>query len=61
MAKVKDMMEDLEQEAFERGAIDAYYGRQPTPLGRYKQFERIAYANGYDTEPYGQKDHGYEE
>ena len=29
MARVKDMIEDLIQEAHEAGAIDAYYGRRP--------------------------------
>ena len=29
MAKVKDMIEDLIQEAHEVGAMDAYYGRPP--------------------------------
>jgi hypothetical protein len=61
MAKVKDMIEDLTQEAYEVGAMDAYYGRQPRLRYGYGQFEKEAYLNGYETQPYGEKDYGYDD
>ena len=61
MAKVKNMIEDLIQEAHEVGAMDAYYGRPPRLRYGYGQFEKEAYLNGYETQPYGEKDYGYDD
>jgi len=61
MAKVKDMIEDLIQEAYEVGAMDAYYGRPARLRYGYGQFEKEAYLNGYETQPYGEKDYGYDD
>ena len=49
------------QDAYEKGAKDVYYGK----VSNMKQFltgeERSAYWNGYNDEPYGRKDNGYDE
>lgn len=44
--------------AFDRGGIDAYYGRMPK-TGNMTPREVEAYMLGWDTEPYGTKDNGY--
>jgi len=45
----------------EQGATTAYYGRHMMyPKGLTKEQE-AAYWNGYNDEPYGRKDYGYEE
>jgi hypothetical protein len=47
--------------AYEHGAKDVYYGR----VSNMKQFltkeQKAAYWNGYNDEPYGRKDYGYDE
>jgi len=46
---------------YEQGATTAYYGRHMMyPKGLTKEQE-AAYWNGYNDEPYGRKDYGYEE
>ena len=46
---------------YDQGATTTYYGRRAMyPKGLTKEQE-AAYWNGYNDEPYGRKDYGYEE
>lgn len=50
---------------YDKGAIDAYYGRSGD-LSSWKEQsltaeQKDAYLNGYNDEPYGRKDNGYDE
>ena len=50
---------------YDKGATDAYYGRTGD-LSSWKEQvltkeQKAAYWNGYNDEPYGRKDYGYEE
>lgn len=51
---------------YEKGATDAYYGRSGNLSAWKEQFpltkeQKAAYWNGYNDEPYGRKDYGYDE
>ena len=50
---------------YDKGATDAYYGRTGD-LSSWKEQvltkeQKAAYWNGYNDEPYGRKDYGYDE
>ena len=49
------------KESYELGAIDAYYGRRRELTNRLTDEQKAAYWNGYNDEPYGRKDNGYDE
>ena len=49
------------ESCYEAGANDVYYGyRRKTIEGLTKE-QKAAYWNGYNDEPYGRKDYGYDE
>ena len=53
------------KDLYEKGATDAYYGRTGD-LSSWKEQgltkeQKAAYWNGYNDEPYGRKDYGYDE
>jgi len=60
MGKVNAMYQDKVEAEYERGATDAYYGRQRTP-NVSDEYLLEAYLEGYDEMPYGEKDYGYDE
>jgi len=60
MSKVNAMYQDKVEAEYERGATDAYYGRQRTP-NTSDEYLLEAYLEGYDEKPYGEKDYGYDE
>ena len=60
MAKVNAMYQDKVEAEYERGAINAYYGRRPNP-NRTDVHLLEAHMEGYDEKPYGEKDHGYDD
>jgi hypothetical protein len=59
MGKVNAMHQDKVEAEYERGATDAYYGRQRTP-NISDEYLLEAYLEGYDERPYGEKDYGDE-
>jgi len=61
MGKIKAMFQQELEDAFEKGAIDAYYGKGVSLYPSYKAEHREAYFNGYETEPYGRKEYGYDD
>ena len=60
MGKVNGMYQDKVEAEYERGAKDAYYGRKQTP-NTSDVYLMESYLEGYDEQPYGEKDYGYEE
>jgi len=60
MSKVNAMYQDKIGAEYERGAINAYYGRRPNPNTSDVHLLE-AYMEGYNEKPYGEKDHGYDD
>jgi len=54
------MYQDKIGAEYERGAINAYYGRRPNP-NTSDVYLLEAYMEGYNEKPYGEKDHGYDD
>jgi hypothetical protein len=46
---------------YESGAVDVYYGHKRKRLKDLTPKEEDAYWKGYNDEPYGRKDNGYDE
>jgi hypothetical protein len=49
------------ESCYEAGANDAYYGYRRKIIKGLTKEQKAAYWNGYNDEPYGRKDNGYEE
>ena len=49
------------QDAYEQGAKDVYYGRPSNVKDCLTAEQMDAYWNGYNDEPFGRKDNGYDE
>lgn len=60
MGKMKAIYQDELEAEYTRGAKDAYYGRQRTPI-RSDIHKLEAYYEGYSEAPYGFKDFGADE
>jgi len=60
MGKVNAMYQDKVEAEYERGAINAYYGRRPNP-NHSDVYLLEAYMEGYNEKPYGEKDYGYDD
>jgi ribosome modulation factor len=52
MARMKDLFMDQMEEAFEKGAKDAYYGRS-SDLSGFNKEQMSAYMEGLQESPYG--------
>jgi len=49
------------ESCYEAGANDVYYGYRRKILKGLTAEQKAAYWNGYNDEPYGRKDNGYDE
>lgn len=49
------------ESCYEAGANDVYYGYRRKVLKGLTDEQKSAYWNGYNDEPYGRKDNGYDE
>lgn len=49
------------EDPYEKGAKDVYYGRSSDMKQFLTKEQKAAYWNGYNDEPYGRKDYGYAE